>query len=155
VPPSIANAGRAVGTRGRRSRLRCSPDDIRDVAAYYAGVESPFPALPRGNAQLVDKGRALAESGNATKDVPACNACHGAGGAGEAPTIPNLAGQYASYTASQLQNWRKGSRRSSLEAMRLFVTKLDDQDIDAVAGYYQQARTPSVAAATATAPAKH
>jgi cytochrome c553 len=87
--------------------------------------------------------------------VPACNVCHGTGGAGEAPTIPYLAGQYASYTATQLQMWRKGDRRDSLEAMRLFATKLDDQEIEAVAAYYQQARTPSVAAATATAPAKH
>jgi quinohemoprotein ethanol dehydrogenase len=132
-----------------------SVDDIGDVAAYFASLESAFPPLPPGNAQLVDKGRALAESGNATKGVPACNACHGAGGAGEAPTIPYLAGQYASYTVSQLQNWRKGSRRNSLEAMRLLATKLDDQEIDAVAAYYQQAGTPSVAAATATAPAKH
>ena len=132
-----------------------SADDIRDVAAYFASVESALPPLPRGNAQLVDKGRALAESGNATKGVPACNACHGVGGVGEAPTIPYLAGQYASYTASQLQAWRKGSRRSSLEAMRLFATKLDDQEIDALAAYYQQARTPAVAAASAAAPAKH
>jgi cytochrome c553 len=100
-------------------------------------------------------GKALAESGNATQGVPACDVCHGAGGVGEAPTIPYLAGQYASYTASQLQSWRKGSRRSSLEAMRLFATKLNDQEIDAVAAYYQQARTPSVAAATAAPPAKY
>lgn len=133
-----------------------SADDIRDVAAYYASIESPFPVLPHGNAQLVDKGRARAESGNATVGVPACNACHGAGGVGEAPTIPYLAGQYASYTASQLQSWRKGTRRSSLEAMRLIATKLDDQQMEAVAAYYQQARTPAVAAATATGgPAKH
>jgi len=132
-----------------------SADDIRDVAAYYASIVSPFSALPQGNAQLVNKGRALAESGNTTKGVPACNVCHGTGGAGEAPTIPYLAGQYASYTASQLQMWRKGDRRDSLEAMRLFATKLDDQEIEAVAAYYQQARAPSVAAATASAPAKH
>jgi cytochrome c553 len=39
--------------------------------------------------------------------------------------------------------------------MRLFATKLDDQEIEAVAAYYQQAWAPLVAAATATAPAKH
>jgi cytochrome c553 len=32
-----------------------------------------------------------------------CSVCHGAGGTGEAPTIPYLAGQYASYTALELQ----------------------------------------------------
>jgi len=34
-----------------------STDDIRDVAAYYASVVSPFPALPQGNAQLVARGQ--------------------------------------------------------------------------------------------------
>jgi cytochrome c553 len=51
--------------------------------------------------------------------------------------------------------WCKGNRCDRLEAMRLFATKLDDQEIEAVAPYYQQARAPSVSAATATSPAKH
>ena len=67
-----------------------TPDDISDVAAYYANVQSAFQPLPRGNAALIEKDKALAESGNATKGVPGCNSCHGAGGTGEAPTIPYL-----------------------------------------------------------------
>jgi len=42
--------------------------------------------------------------------------------------------------------WQRGFRRNSPEAMALFAKKLDDQEIAAVAAYYQQAR-PSAAAA--------
>ncbi len=81
------------------------------------------------------------------KGLPACNACHGAGGAGESPTIPYLAGQDAHYTVLELQMWQRGLRRNSLEAMGLFASKLDDQEIAAVAAYYQQLRASSSEAA--------
>ena len=122
-----------------------SAEEIRDVSAHYANADTSSYAPPAGggNTQLVEKGKALAESGDSAKGIPACNACHGPAGIGEAPTIPYLAGQYASYTTSQLQMWRQGERRNSLDAMRLFATKLSDSDIEAVAAYYQQARTSS------------
>jgi cytochrome c553 len=72
-----------------------SPDDIADVAAYYANVETPFPMLAVPDSDLVKKGRELAEAGLGAKGVPGCSACHGAGGVGQAPTVPYLAGQYA------------------------------------------------------------
>ena len=127
-----------------------TPDDINDVAAYYANLPSRFQPQPRGDAALIEKGRVLAESGNATKGVPGCNSCHGAGGAGEAPTIPYLAGQYAPYTTLELQTWRQGTRRNSPEAMRLFARKLDDSEVAALAAYYEQAGS-SVAAPPAAA----
>ncbi len=123
-----------------------SPSDIQDVAAYYASVETPFPPLAAADPALVAKGKELAETGNPAKGVPGCNACHGAGGVGEPPTIPYLAGQYAQYTVSQLRMWQRGFRRSSPEAMALIAGKLDDQEIGALAAYYQQARiSPSTA----------
>jgi quinohemoprotein ethanol dehydrogenase len=117
-----------------------SADDIDDVAAYYANVEAPFPPLASADPVLVRKGQELAETGNPTKGISGCNVCHGQGGVGEAPTIPYLAGQYANYTAFQIQMWRRGFRRSSPEAMALFARKLDDEEIAAVAAYYQQVR---------------
>jgi cytochrome c553 len=69
-----------------------SPDDIADVAAYYATVETPFPPLATGDPDLVAKGQQLAEIGNAAKGLPSCSACHGARGAGELPTVPYLGG---------------------------------------------------------------
>ena len=116
-----------------------SADDIEDVATYFATVETPFPPLPRMDETLVKKGEVIAESGIPTKGIPGCGSCHGAGGVGEPPTIPYLAGQYARYTALELQMWQRGLRRSSPEAMGMFSKKLDQDEIAAVAAYYQQA----------------
>ncbi len=115
-----------------------SSDNIDDVAAYYANAAAPFPPLAAGDPQLVKRGKELAESGNTAKGIPGCGACHGASGAGESPTVPYLAGQYAHYTAFQLQMWQRGFRRNSPSTMTLFAKKLDDQEIAALAAYYQQ-----------------
>ena len=125
-----------------------SPDDIADVAAYYATGETPFPPLATGDPDLVAKGQQLAETGNAAKGLPSCNACHGASGAGELPTVPYLGGQYAHYIAFELKMWQRGFRNNSPEAMRLFAKKLDDQEIAAIAAYYQQVPSSNGAATT-------
>jgi cytochrome c553 len=124
-----------------------SVDDIDDVAAYYANVEAPFPPLAGADPELVRKGEQLAETGDSTKGIPGCGACHGEGGVGEPPTIPYLAGQYAHYTAFQLQMWQRGFRRNSLEAMALFANKLEAPQIEAVAAFYQQIRSSAQAVA--------
>jgi cytochrome c553 len=124
-----------------------SPDDIADVAAYYASVETPFPPLATGDPDLVTKGQQLAEGGNAAKGIPGCSACHGKLGVGELPTVPYLAGQYAHYIAFELKMWQRGFRNNSPEAMRLLAKKLDDQEIAAVAAYYQEIRSAIPAAA--------
>jgi cytochrome c553 len=117
-----------------------SADEIADVAAYYASSDSPFLPLARADAALIEKGRQLAQVGSAAKGVPACNACHGPDGAGLPPAIPYLAGQYAQYIAFELQMWKRGLRKNSAESMAVFATQLDDQDIAAVAAFYQQVR---------------
>jgi cytochrome c553 len=120
-----------------------SSDNIDDVAAYYANTEARFPPLANGDPKLVKRGKQLAESGDDAKGIPGCAACHGARGVGESPTFPYLAGQYAHYTALQLQMWRQGFRRNSPTTMALFAKKLDDQDIAALAAYFEQLQPSS------------
>jgi cytochrome c553 len=79
-----------------------SPDDVADLTAYYGGVKAPFLPLASAEPALVKRGEQLAEMGNATKSIPACNNCHGPHGGGEPPAIPYLAGQYARYIAFEL-----------------------------------------------------
>jgi cytochrome c553 len=122
-----------------------SPDDIADVAAYYAGVDAPYLPLPAPDPALVKRGKQLATVGDAAKNLPSCNNCHGPGGAGEPPAIPYLAGQYAHYTAFELQMWRSGFRKSSPEAMAQVARQLDENDIAAVAAYFQQVRSSAKA----------
>jgi cytochrome c553 len=115
-----------------------SPEDIADVAAYYAGNNAPFPPLARASAALIQRGEQVAKVGSAAKNVQACDNCHGPGGIGIPPAIPYLAGQYAQYIAFELKMWQRGYRRNSPEVMFMIATKLDDQDIAALAAYYQQ-----------------
>jgi cytochrome c553 len=119
-----------------------SPDDIDDVSAYFEKSESSLPSLPNLAPALIKKGEEIAATGISAKGVPACGVCHGPGGVGESPTIPYLAGQFAQYTASQLRLWQQGSRRNSREAMGVFAKKLDDDEIAALAAYYEQVGLP-------------
>jgi cytochrome c553 len=115
-----------------------SADDIADVSAYFAGVNSPFLPLKPPDAALVKHGEELAKVGNAERRIQNCDNCHGPAGAGEPPAIPYLAGQYAHYIAFTLQMWRQGFRKNSLNTMGVIANKLDDEEIAAVAAYYQQ-----------------
>jgi cytochrome c553 len=121
-----------------------SSEDTADVAAYYAGAGGPYLPLTSPDPMLVKRGEQLAQIGDAAKNLQSCDNCHGPGGAGEPPTIPYLAGQYAHYTAFELKMWQGGFRKNSLKTMAEIAKKLDDQDIEAVAAYFQQVRGASV-----------
>jgi cytochrome c553 len=117
-----------------------SPDDVADVAAYFATVNAPFLPLKTGDAALVKHGEELAKIGSAARRIQNCDNCHGPEGAGEPPAIPYLAGQYSHYIAFTLQMWQQGFRKNSLNTMGVIAKKLDDQEIAAVAAYYQQVK---------------
>jgi cytochrome c553 len=117
-----------------------TPQDIADVAAYYAGLQAPFLPLQKPDPALVKQGEQIAAVGNESRSIQACNNCHGPGGAGEPPAIPYLAGQYASYLALELRMWQRGFRKSSPNEMAFVSRQLTDQEIAAVAAYYQQVR---------------
>jgi cytochrome c553 len=115
-----------------------SPDDIADVTTYFAGVNAPFLPLKAADPAVVKRGEELAKVGSAERRIQNCDNCHGPDGAGEPPAIPYLAGQYAHYIAFTLQMWRQGFRKNSPDGMGVIANKLDDQEIAAVAAYYQQ-----------------
>jgi len=118
-----------------------SRDDVADVAAYFGSVNAPFLPLKAGDAALVKRGEELAKVGSAERRIQNCDNCHGPGGAGEPPAIPYLAGQYAHYIAFTLQMWQRGFRKNSLNTMGVIANKLDDQEIAAVAAFYQQVQS--------------
>jgi cytochrome c553 len=124
-----------------------SPEDVADVAEYYASVDGPFLPLAGADPLLLKRGEQLAVIGDAARGLQSCNNCHGPGGAGEPPAIPYLAGQYAHYTAFELTMWQRGFRKSSPQAMAEVAKRLNDEDIAAVAAYFQQLRaSPSATA---------
>jgi cytochrome c553 len=123
-----------------------TPDEIADVVAYYAGVNAPFLPLRNLDPALIKRGEELAKVGNASNGIQACDNCHGPSGAGEPPAIPYLAGQYALYIVFELRMWQRGFRKSSPESMAAVAKQLNDQEIAAVAAYYQQVRESALTA---------
>jgi cytochrome c553 len=124
-----------------------SPNDIADVSAYYASIKAPFLPLKPSDPELVKRGEQLAKIGSAERQIQSCDNCHGPAGAGEPPAIPYLSGQYAHYIAFTLEMWRQGYRKNSPNTMGVVAGKLSDDEIAAVAAYYQQVNAPLEAAA--------
>ena len=54
-----------------------SPDEIADVAAYYAGINAAFPPAEGAAPALIQRGEQLAKVGSAAKDLQACDNCLG------------------------------------------------------------------------------
>jgi cytochrome c553 len=127
-----------------------SSDDILDVTAYYAGTNAPYLPLASPNPALIKRGEQLAKVGDAARELQSCDNCHGPGGAGEPPAIPYLAGQYARYIAFQLTMWKRGFRNNSPDAMADVAKRLDQQEIAAVAAYFQQVDASALAATQPT-----
>ncbi|MDI4239076.1 c-type cytochrome [Bradyrhizobium sp. Arg237L] len=117
-----------------------SPADRADVAAYFAAAEGPFPVLAGADAATIKRGEKIAREGDEAKGLQACNNCHGPDGAGFPPQIPYLAGQYGDYIKLALNMWKSGFRKNSPHAMKQVADRLDDQDIAAVAAFYQHIR---------------
>ena len=111
-----------------------SPDDMRDVAAYY-GSQKPAAGSAK-NKDTVALGQKLWRGGDVARGLPACASCHGAVGAGVPAQYPRLAGQYAEYTEMQLRAFRAGERANDpAKMMRSVAAKMSDADIKAVADY--------------------
>jgi cytochrome c553 len=118
-----------------------SEAQMADVAFYYSVLDAAFAPAPAVTPEVLAHGRRLAEDGLPAADVTACNLCHGADGAGDPPLFPYLAGQYAPYTALQLQLWQQDRRRNDgLDVMRNLAKALSAEDIAAVALYYETLR---------------
>jgi len=111
-----------------------SPDQMRDVAAYYAS-QKLIPEKAKNKA-TIELGQKIFRAGIADKGVPACAGCHGPAGAGVPIQYPVLAGQYAEYIEAQLKAFRSGERANdSNKSMRTTASRLSDLEINAVAGY--------------------
>jgi cytochrome c553 len=111
-----------------------SDENIRDVAAYYAGQRAkPGTAKTQDTLAL---GRKIWRGGDASKGLPACAACHGASGAGLPAQYPRLAGQHAEYSGAQLRAFRAGERTNDPnKVMEAIASRMTDREILAVADY--------------------
>ena len=109
-----------------------SPDDMRNVAAFYAS-KSPKAGFAKSK-DLAALGEKIYRGGVADRNIPACAGCHSPNGMGIPVQYPRLAGQHADYTSAQLTNFRAGTRKNG-PAMMTIASKMSDQEIKAVSDY--------------------
>ena len=120
-------------------------ETIEFMAQTFAAYPLP-PMRPADELQqLADsdeqfrRGQSIAREGIQEKGVPACMSCHGPQGEGVALLGPRLAGQNSIYVQQQFSFFADGIRRTaSAASMRPVVAGLSDEDIRAVAYYYEQ-----------------
>jgi cytochrome c553 len=111
-----------------------SPDDMRNVAAYYAS-QTPR-QMGAKDKDLAIKGEKLYRGGKAADGIAACAGCHSPNGAGIPAQYPRLASQHADYVVAQLKAFRAGDRANDPnQMMRATTAKLSDKDIAALAEY--------------------
>jgi cytochrome c553 len=111
-----------------------SDQQIVDVAAYFAS-QTPKPGYAL-NQNTVVLGQKIYRGGIAEKGVPACAGCHGPAGQGIPSQYPRLSGQWAGYTAAQLNAFSQGpGARNNSEPMHAIASRLSDSEIKAVADY--------------------
>ena len=111
-----------------------SEDDIKSLAAYYAGQKlTPAAASDKDLAAL---GQKIWRGGIPSSNVPACAGCHGPAGAGIPAQYPRLSGQFAEYTAAQLKAFKEGGRANDPNGMmRGVAARLTEREIQAVSQY--------------------
>jgi cytochrome c553 len=125
-----------------------TPDERQAVAKFYAALVAPGIDEPRkADGNTIAAGAALAGRGDWSKGLPGCGQCHGAAGQGVGKTFPQLAGQSAGYIMSQLKGWKDGKRTNDpLHLMTAIASKLNDDQVAAVAAYYASLPVPAAAA---------
>jgi len=116
---------------------RLSEAEIRNLAAYYAGL----PAV--GLTQAKDVSNVSPYERGKTR-AAACAKCHGEDGNGTAPGIPSLAGQQVRYLIVALEEYVRGERKSS--PMHAAMRSLSPVDMEAVAIYFASHSRPERAA---------
>lgn len=113
---------------------------MRRIAEHYSrqrGLDE-LPAAAGSDRRVIEVGRAIATTGFADGQRPACASCHGPGARRRNQHYPRLAGQYADYIVLQLSLFKAGRRGGTAYAgiMRKVAEWLTDEQMRAVAEYY-------------------
>jgi cytochrome c553 len=116
---------------GMTSQL--SDDSIKKLAVFYAGQKPG--SGKRGDAKVVQSGRAIYETGIPQAKVQACIGCHGKNAEGNA-VFPRLAGQHAEYLVKQLVLFKSSLREGgNAPIMHGITTGMSLEQMEAVAAY--------------------
>jgi cytochrome c553 len=133
--------GMRDSTEMRPMARALSPDERGDIAVYLSQLTAAYPPPQPVEADMRDLGRDVALNGRPERGVNRCDGCHGEDGVGVAPHFPALIGQNRGYLVGQFEAWRQGKRRNALlELMLPVVHGLEEQELWAIAAYYETVR---------------
>lgn len=115
-----------------------TPQEREAVAAFYTSQQvTAAPNAGAPDAKLIARGAEFAINGDWQHGIPGCGQCHGPSGQGVGTAFPRLAGQTASYIASQIAAWQDGNRANDPQHLMSGVAhKLSEDEVKAVAAYY-------------------
>jgi cytochrome c553 len=107
-------------------------DEKRHIAAYLA-TQKQKPGAAK-NKDTVELGRKIYRGGIAEKGVAACASCHGASAGGIPAQYPRLSGQHQDYTYAQLEAFKTGTRKNSIQ-MTALAQRMSPEEMKAVSDY--------------------
>ena len=113
-----------------------SDDYLREIAAYFASLDLPYPAPPATTERegVLRRGEVLVTRGDLYRRLPACTQCHGYALTGALPAIPGLLGLPADYVIGQLGAWKTDNRHAAApDCMAEVARALSAEDVRAVA----------------------
>lgn len=130
---------------------------LAEMAAHFAALNLPYAPVNAGRStaapQQLLRGQMLATQGDASLQLPACNACHGSSLMGVQPAVPGLLGLPKDYVLSQLGRWRLGVRQArEPDCMAQIAQRLAPTDMAAVAAWLQSQIVPANPAPQQQAP---
>jgi cytochrome c553 len=111
-------------------------EQIKGLAAYFAGQKVRPITYASGDPRLLDKGEAIFKKGVPEKSIPACEACHGPQGLGN-QQFPRIANQYADYIVKQLTVFQRTDERPEAAVMKVIAHDLTLENMQAVASYLE------------------
>lgn len=121
---------------------------LHDIARHFASLDLPYPPPqpPTAPPEVLERGRLLAQQGDAERRIPACAACHGKALTGVLPNTPGLLGLSRDYLNAQLGAWRTGQRRAlAPDCMAEIARRLPPEDLSAVTAWLASERLPAQA----------
>ncbi len=111
---------------------KLTPDEMVALGKYFEKqVHAPEPPKDKGLAAV---GQYLYHQGNRFSGLAACASCHGPEAKGTA-SLPRLAGQFASYTETQLKQFNQRERTNDNAVMHAIASKMTPLEMAAVAEY--------------------
>jgi cytochrome c553 len=114
----------------QKAARKLTPEEMADLAAFYATLQPPQQAPDTAVPALV-------KAGDLTRLLLPCGVCHGREGEGYGYETPALAGQSYGYMVNTLLAFRAGERVNDHYGRKRFITRqLTEEEIKGLAAYY-------------------